>query len=191
MKKILLIISCLLAFSIAFGSNLADVYIEEEDIVSADSLFMQSFATEYERLKQVTVEEQTNVLMKFFWGDTLPVKARYYAALFAFLYRDNGLPEDICEGVSDYLYRSLELNGKDYHKLSCCFSALPTDEAFKIKRRMLIELIVQYGFEHETSSSPANFENADSLRIYYKRLIRQNPNIKKVFPKLIINGISW
>jgi hypothetical protein len=190
MKKILLIISCLLAFSIAFGSNLADVYIEEEDIVSADSLFMQSFATEYERLKQVTEAELTDVIIKFYWGDTLPVKARYYASLFAFLYRDD-LSEDINEGVFDYLYRSLELNGKDFHKLSCCFSALPTDEAFKIKRRMLIELIVQEGFEHETSSSPANFENADSLRIYYKRLVRQNPNIKKVFPKLIINGISW
>lgn len=186
MKKILLIISCLLAFSIAFGSNLADVYIEEEDIVSADSLFMQSFATEYERLKQVTEAELTDVIIKFYWGDTLPVKARYYASLFAFLYRDD-LSEDINEGVYDYLYRSLELNGKDFHKLSCCFSALPTDEAFKIKRRM--QLVLLFGEEQEHESP--NFENADSLRIYYKRLVRQNPNIKKVFPKLIINDIYW
>jgi len=190
MKRLILLF-VIAFFSLGCEMKSNDVFPEELRLVSAvspempDSLMKQRFLAEFQRLKSVSEDELFDSIAIFYNSQSVPDNPILLASILVYCYRDD-LTEDISEGVDDFLFRWMysDINASVFIKNY--LSALPAEVSSIIKRRILFNIFC--GQELEFSEHP-DFENKDSLRVYYNRLIKHSPNCKQLLPSNLINNL--
>jgi hypothetical protein len=150
-----------------------------------DSLMKQRFFAEFQRLNSVSEEELSDSIAIFYNSESVPDNPILLASILVYCYRDD-LTEDISEGVDDFLFRWMYSDVNASVFIKNYLSVLPSEVSYKIKRRMLFKIFC--GQELEFSDNP-DFENKDSLRVYYNRLIKHSPNCKQLLPASLLNNL--
>ena len=179
-------------FSLQCQMKSNEVFPEELRLVSAvssempDSLMKQCFWAEFQRLKSVSEDELSDSIAIFYNSESVPDNPILLASILVYCYRED-LTEDISEGVDDFLFRWMYSDVNASIFIKNYLSALPAEVSYKIKRRILFNIIC--GQELEFSEHP-DFENKDSLRVYYNRLIKHSPNCKRLFPASLLNDLQ-
>lgn len=173
----------------AYGQLLLDIDVKESHNVGprkvvsippfpkAEGSTANLFLSEYQRLKSVSEEELTDSIIRLWSRDTIPNNPKLLASLFIYLWRDD-LTEDISEGVSAFVYEWVALTSSGNRFISDFLSIVPEKERKKIKRQMLDYIM----YEMNNDRDDVDFDCKDSLQVYYNKLIRQSPHLKRLFP---------
>jgi len=188
MNKYFVIIIMFLFAQFAYGQLLLDIDVKESHNVGprtvvsippfpkAEGSTANLFLSEYQRLKSVSEEELTDSIIRLWSRDTIPNNPKLLASLFIYLWRDD-LTEDISEGVSAFVYEWVALTSSGNRFISDFLSIVPVNERKKIKRQMLLCILFEMNNDNEV-----DLGCKDSLQVYYNKLIRQSPRLKRLFP---------